>query len=424
MWTTERSRVVPGLVGAVVAGFCLALAATCVAAQPPVPQPIAKKGLRNVLLPSFPAPEALDEAVLFAFDELAFPVREGVQVGLLEGQNPRRVVPTGPKGAADESWGYFTIIRIDGVFHLWVMVYSSTYATQNLAYAHSNDGVHWEKPSLGLVEFNGSKQNNLIESPFPLLSAKCKDVLTDFVVHFDADDPRPERRYKMALNRITAQEHHLCIGYSADGLRWKPGPTKRLSCEMGGVAKFKGRYYMTGQAGMPRRLDIFSSLDFDNWTHLGAGFARDHLPVLEKEKPSHLSGADKWPPAGIGKGEQVHCGAGLWNRGNVLLGVYDAWHGRERDRRLITMDLGLVVSHDGVHYREPVPSFLLIDARKQPAAPKEQGPALTHGQAMENGCPISACLCPTASARRRSRFTPGTNSARAVSWRPRKAKAT
>ena len=30
------------------------------------------------------------------------------------------------------------------------------------AYAESDDGIHWRKPSLGLVEFNGSKANNIV----------------------------------------------------------------------------------------------------------------------------------------------------------------------------------------------------------------------------------------------------------------------
>ena len=31
-------------------------------------------------------------------------------------------------------------------------------------YAESKDGIHWNKPVLGLFEFNGSKQNNIIWS--------------------------------------------------------------------------------------------------------------------------------------------------------------------------------------------------------------------------------------------------------------------
>ena len=32
----------------------------------------------------------------------------------------------------------------------------------SLGYAESDDGVHWVKPSLGLVEFEGSRENNKI----------------------------------------------------------------------------------------------------------------------------------------------------------------------------------------------------------------------------------------------------------------------
>jgi len=30
------------------------------------------------------------------------------------------------------------------------------------AYAESEDGIHWHKPKLGLIEFEGSKKNNLV----------------------------------------------------------------------------------------------------------------------------------------------------------------------------------------------------------------------------------------------------------------------
>jgi len=153
----------------------------------------------------------------------------------------------------------------------------------------------------------------------------------------------------MALNWVANQAHHLCIAYSADGLRWKPGPKRPRFCEMGGITKFKDLHYLTAQAGMPRRLDVFSSPDFEHWTYLGAGFARDHLPPLEEEKESHLPDADKWAPGGIGKGEQVHCGAGLWNRGNVVLGVYVNASGLDKQNQLHVS----LLDERG----EPVPGF-------------------------------------------------------------------
>src|SRR5262245_48070852 len=110
--------------------------------------------------------KALSEVVFFCFDKAAFPTQENVKLELVQGQRPTRVLPTGPKGSHDEHWGYFTILRIGEHFHLWVMTQTDT--TQYLCYARSKDGLKWEKPELGLVEYKGSKKNNIIEAPFQM----------------------------------------------------------------------------------------------------------------------------------------------------------------------------------------------------------------------------------------------------------------
>ncbi len=71
-------------------------------------------------------------------------------------------------------------------------------------YAESNDGIHWHKPELGLVEFEGSKQNNIVMPGWSQTS-----------VHLDVSDPDPTRRYKALLryNGIRAFT-------SPDGLHW------------------------------------------------------------------------------------------------------------------------------------------------------------------------------------------------------------
>ena len=53
----------------------------------------------------------------------------------------------------------------------------------NYCYAESDDGIHWEKPNLGLVEWRGSKDNNMV----PGWGDRILDPL----------DPAPERRYKI-----------------------------------------------------------------------------------------------------------------------------------------------------------------------------------------------------------------------------------
>jgi hypothetical protein len=66
----------------------------------------------------------------------------------------------------------------------------------------------------------------------------------------------------MAAQMIQGGGGRLAIAYSADGLRWKPGPEPKAQfMEMGGSINFKGKYYLTGQSTIPRRLNVFSSTD-------------------------------------------------------------------------------------------------------------------------------------------------------------------
>ena len=55
-------------------------------------------------------------------------------------------------------------------------------------YAESDDGVHWRRPELGLVEFQGSKKNNILWSHAD--SARLWDV-PDTVL-MGTDDPRAD----------------------------------------------------------------------------------------------------------------------------------------------------------------------------------------------------------------------------------------
>src|SRR4029453_15608826 len=76
------------------------------------------------------------------------------------------------------------------VYKLW---YESRQQDQGtLCYATSNDGIHWTKPSLGLVEFAGSTDNNLV---FPAPTGKRRHKVFWVVKDYAEADPR--KRYKM-----------------------------------------------------------------------------------------------------------------------------------------------------------------------------------------------------------------------------------
>ncbi|MSU64651.1 MAG: hypothetical protein EXS38_00775 [Opitutus sp.] len=350
-----------------------------------------------ITFPELPCGEVEGEAVLFGFDRAAFPFQDGVQTHLVAGQNPISVLRPGPPGSHDEFTRFYgTVLRIDGQYHMWYWGEYGPELTQIglgqgghedrraasdprqplLCYARSKDGVQWEKPALGLVDFKGSRANNLVDFHVaqPLIPAAA-------VLH-DPAEPDASRRFKLVYEARYDGQARFCVAFSPDGLRWTPSPRNPVGpfFEMGGVAKFNGLYYVCGQdfssAHQPfraRSLATMVSADFENWSPAAAvGLSRHDDRVGPSDEGD-------W-----NQREEVHLGAALWNRGTVLLGIYGQWHGHDTgDRRLMSVDLGLSLSHDGLHHVEPVPNFKLVAAREQPESANEW-PALIQGQGFVN----------------------------------------
>ena len=112
-----------------------------------------------------------------------------------------------PLFVADKPWekksfgGYATVIHEDGRYRMWYNILSQ-------AYAESEDGLQWNKPNLGLVEYEGSVENNIV-------SLEMGHGLSVFK---DPHETDPEHRYKMAY---TGKRVRAALGYSEDGLHWK-----------------------------------------------------------------------------------------------------------------------------------------------------------------------------------------------------------
>ena len=85
---------------------------------------------------------------------------------------------------------------------------------QVVCYAESDDGIVWRKPNLGLCEYNGSKENNII-----LLDDET-DVAHNFTPFLDTNPQcPPDERYKAVAGRAAIKG---LLGYaSADGLHWR-----------------------------------------------------------------------------------------------------------------------------------------------------------------------------------------------------------
>lgn len=93
-----------------------------------------------------------------------------------------------------------------------------------ICYATSKDGITWVKPELGLVEFEGSKANNILWRGTDTASdgkEKGDDELWGGPhgsgVFKDLRDPDPDRRYKALI-----KHGMLSVAFSPDGIHWGP----------------------------------------------------------------------------------------------------------------------------------------------------------------------------------------------------------
>ena len=174
----------------------------------------------------------------------------------------------GPVLKAEEPWegvyiGIFSPpmwIPDEGVFkQVYECRYDRRGQPHRYALATSKDGVQWEKPNLGLVEFNGSKQNNLFPTPEDrrLVHVVC-----------DPDDPDPERRYKGLL---TVRGGRVPV-VSADCLHWKKLDALLPSSDAGTMAFDREHRLFMALLKRPnpntvgRSYDVSFSKDFVEWS--------------------------------------------------------------------------------------------------------------------------------------------------------------
>ena len=89
--------------------------------------------------------------------------------------------------------------------------YGESEREEGLLYATSVDGIHWQKPSLGIIDFEGSAANNLV-------MRRATHGLHAGGVLKDARAPDPARRYKFIHRNASARRMASC--FSPDGLHW------------------------------------------------------------------------------------------------------------------------------------------------------------------------------------------------------------
>ena len=322
----------------------------------------------------------MDKAVLLAIDDVSLPLKKNLCLYITKPEvRPEPVLrPSSEKNAPDDLAAHFygTVLWDEGKFRMW---YYSCFRGINpdwsaevrggfppdhpgqgaLCYAESKDGIHWEEPCLNQLLFKGSRRNNAFALPDAY--AACATVIKD------EEDTDPKRRYKLVYERFWKHgpkeakcSNTMRKATSPDGLTWRFGSPQPIqdAIEHSSFYKFNGLYVVNaqcgtqcaGESGTPRGRvgSVWISTDFDHWLQESA--ESFNLPEPHKVEDHGWSAYD-----------QAHLGVGAMGFGNVMVGLYCPWHNNP-DFHKISGDLGLVVSHDGLAFREPVKSHVWLSS--------------------------------------------------------------
>ena len=141
---------------------------------------------------------------------------------------------------------YGTVLKRGDLFQMWYMAWTRN-SPPKICYAESSDGVNWDKPSLGLHEFDGSTDNNICLAGRRGRWFDCIGVIAD---------PEDE---EWPLKAIASERPWgLIAARSKDGRVWDqtPGPVLPHWGDRTNVMphKDRGMYVIHGRP--PRMMDI------------------------------------------------------------------------------------------------------------------------------------------------------------------------
>jgi len=112
-----------------------------------------------------------------------------------------------------------SVIHDGGRYRMWYAARSSSGASgqssgSHTAYAESADGIHWERPELGIAEVDGSTANNVV-------AYDTDDTHIGGIYRDRNPDVRPGETYKAVTVRRRADRSHYIRGFTSnDGLNW------------------------------------------------------------------------------------------------------------------------------------------------------------------------------------------------------------
>ncbi len=190
---------------------------------------------------------------------------------------------------------WYAVHRADGGIRLSPGGPACTYL---VAYATSRDAIHWEKPDLDFVRFEGRRTN---------LLKPGRQKMAGFQVTLNPDPSDPHRRFLMTYKDRLSDERGDCMlqAFSPDGLNWETDPEPLFhGCNDGGFLRIhdpRRKHWLLYRRAMTRAV----TGGFGHWHNpnrrpavcLGAGLRSLGQPqsirILD-ETDLDLADADGW----------------------------------------------------------------------------------------------------------------------------------
>lgn len=251
---------------------------------------------------------------------------------------PATVFPQ-PAIVPDKPWEgrmlvlFGTVLEYSGGYRIYYCDFAPTVRPPQMLMATSEDGLRWEKPGLGVLQWQGSDQNNIVLTADTTFDSPS--------VIFDAQDN--ETPYKMLVfqhhdgDKAWGDSWGMYAYTSADGLSWqgsqqpvlKAGDRSNLlPTKQDGKHVLYTRHPNMMQELGARAIYRSESEDFNNWTEPELVLAPDLLDAPDVE----------------------YYGMSVFERHGWYFGLLESWKGD-----IDTIETLLVFSRDGKNWaRSPL----------------------------------------------------------------------
>jgi len=220
--------------------------------------------------------------------------------------------------------------------------------TIHVCYAESDDGLHWRKPMLGLHEFNGSKENNIV-CPNCIEASVFADPACGYRLVHHLPFPQPDGETM----------HWLGSSTSPNGIHWTPDPRPlvRVYCDTLNVGWYDPErqsyvFCVRYARGSRRAMAMTEGPEPAELPHPRIVFEADSQDPPEMDiytngycrHPAHFRAPRPAVYDGMGRLESVEQ---HWSQDVHLM--FPAMFDRAKD----TLDVQLAVSRDGRQWSRP-----------------------------------------------------------------------